>query len=296
MHVEPLGLVEHLWIAVRSDHAESDELAARDRHVPDQRDVERPPLDERHRRDQAQRLVDGACDCRRATPRLSQPIGVLEQEQHRVQHHRLNRLDRAEQDHAQLRRDRPVVQPGVPVVRHRGRDRRVGTCADALELREQDRVELLPHGVRAALRLGVAVVGHGGGKRLVEAADLGDVVEREPEHVPGHADREGQGEGGREIAAAELLELVEEASDAAPDRLFEARPHRPHAERLVEGRALPVVEPGVAREHHHPERRAHEVRVRPDGEVLRAAEDVAGELVRSQEPAAHSSRSCTPCK
>ena len=39
-----------------------------------------------------------------------QLVGVLEQEQHRVHHHRLDRLDRAEEDHAQLGDDLVVGQ------------------------------------------------------------------------------------------------------------------------------------------------------------------------------------------
>ena len=56
--------------------------------------------------------------------------------------------------------------------------------------------------VGAALGLGVAVVDHGPGERVVEAADLRHVVEREAEDVAGDADRERRREVAPELARA----------------------------------------------------------------------------------------------
>ena len=52
------------------------------------------------------------------------------------------------------------------------------------------------------------------------------------------------------------------------------------------GRRCARVLGAVARQHHHAERRAHEIRLGPDGEIAAPAEQLAGELVRGDEPAA----------
>ena len=175
---------------------------------------------------------------------------------------------------------------------------RAGSLATALVIELSGRVrerctsssriafELGARGVGAALRLGVAVVDHGAGERLVELLHARDVVEREAEHVAGDADRERRGELLDELALAARRELADQRVDVAVHRLGEALAHGAHAERLVERPALPRVLVAVARQHHHAERRAHEVRLGPDGELVAPAEQLARELVRGDEPAA----------
>jgi hypothetical protein len=122
----------------------------------------------------------------------------------------------------------------------------------------------------SSLRLRIAVVDHRAGERLVEHLHARDVVEGEPEHVAGQADRERRRELLDELAAARGREPLEQRIDVARDRLGEALAHGPHAEGLVERPALACVLVAVAREHHHAERCAHQVRLRPDGELVPA--------------------------
>ena len=91
------------------------------------------------------------------------------------------------------------------------------------------------------LRLGIAVVDHGAGERLVELLHARDVVEREAEHVAREPDRERRGELLDELALAARRELAEQRVDVAVHRLGEALAHGTHPERLVERPALPRV-------------------------------------------------------
>ena len=161
-----------------------------------------------------------------------------------------------------------------------------GRVARAPHLLEQDRVECVASRIGAPLGLGIAVVDHGAGERLVELLHACDIVEREAEHVAGEPDRERRREVLDQLAAADRGELGDQRVDAALHRLGEALAHRAHAERLVEGPPLPLVLGAVARQHHHAERRAHEVGLGPDREVVARLEQLARERVRRDEPAA----------
>ena len=161
-----------------------------------------------------------------------------------------------------------------------------GRVRERSQLVEQDRVQLGAREIGAALRLGIAVVDHRARERLVEDLDARDVVERQPEHVAREPDRERRGEVLDELAAAARGQPLDQRVEVAPHGLREALAHGPHAERLVERLALALVLGAVAREHHHAERGPHEVRLRPDREVVAAPEQLACERVRRHEPAA----------
>ena len=103
--VEAERIVEHLGIAVRRERRDPDELAAAELDLSDRRRARRPPLDERDGRDQPHRLFDGVGDERRVAPHHSKLVGMAQQEEDRVRHHRLHRLDGAEEDDAELRGD-----------------------------------------------------------------------------------------------------------------------------------------------------------------------------------------------
>ena len=237
-----------------------------------------PALDERDRRDQAHRLLDGVRDELGLVAHERQLLGVLEQEQDGVHDHRLDGLDRAEQDHAQLGGDLLVGELEVRRVRDRRRDRAVGPLANPRELGEQDRVERIPRRVGAPLRLGVAVVDHRPGERLVEALDLRHVVEREAEDVAGDSDRERAPRSQRRARTTpSRRELVEKPLDPRRHRRLEPLANRPQAERLVERQPLPVVLRRVGRQHHHAERGADEVRLGPDREVAARPEHLPGQ-------------------
>ena len=165
-------------------------------------------------------------------------------------------------------------------------DRAVRRAAHAGQLAEEDLVEGRPGGVGAALGLGVAVVDHRSGKRVVEAPDPGHVVEREAEDVSGDADRERRREVACELASTSWHEAREKHVDPVRDRSLETLANRAHAERLVERKALAVVLVAVARQHHDSERGAYEVRLGPDGELLAPSEDVSAERMARHEPAA----------
>ena len=141
--------------------------------------------------------------------------GFAQQQQHGVRERRLHGLDRAEQDHPQLRDDLLVREPSRGIVGDRARDRVVRLGARALDLRQEDRVELGARRVGAALRLGVAVVDHRAGEGLVELLHARDVVEREAEDVARDADRERRSELLDQLAAAARRELAEQRIDAA---------------------------------------------------------------------------------
>ena len=119
---------EHRRVAVRGEGRDADELAAAELDAAEGSRRARPALDEGHRRDQAQRLLDRVREQARIVAHGRELVRMLEQQQDRVHHHRLHRLDRAEQDHAQLRDDLVVGELDVRVVRDRGGDRPVG-CA-----------------------------------------------------------------------------------------------------------------------------------------------------------------------
>ncbi len=209
-----------------------------------------------------------------------------EQEQHRIGERRLDGLDRPEQDHAQLRDDLLVAQPARRVVGDRARDRVAGSRPRALDLLQEDRVELGARGIGTSLRLGIAVVDHGARERLVELLHARHVVEREAEHIARDADRERRGELLDQLARSARGELAEQRVDALPHGFGEALAHRPHAERLLERPPLPLVVVAVDRQHHHAQRSAHEIRLGPHGELVAAAEQLARKCMRGDEPAA----------
>ena len=140
--------------------------------------------------------------------------GVIEQQHDSVQHHRLDRFDRAEQDHPKLGDHLVIRKLGGRVRYHRRRDRGVGSATGTLELAHQQLAELGPGGVRPALRLGVAVVHHASGESVIEPADPRHVVERQTQHVSRHPDRKRCRELRRQITAA----LRRSRSSSCPTR------------------------------------------------------------------------------
>ena len=77
----------------------TDELAPAELDVRDRGRHGRPALDEGDRRDQPHRLLDRVPDELGPCLHGLQLVGVLKQEQDGVGHHRLDRLDRPEEDH-----------------------------------------------------------------------------------------------------------------------------------------------------------------------------------------------------
>ena len=76
------------------------------------------------------------------------------------------------------------------------------------------------------------------------------------------------------------------SSTSGRDDRLEALPHRVAAEGLVERQPLAIVLGRVARQHHHAERRPHEVRLGPDGDVVARPQQLPREPVVGDEPAA----------
>src|SRR5581483_1208100 len=149
-----------------------------------------------------------------------------------------------------------------------------------------DRLPQLPDGVH---RHGVGIaacgdVGHGGDDGVVPAEHGGRVHLREPERLAHRRDGERAGQ-----AAPQLRPPVQRGRDEQPLRLVrddarEPRPHGVEAERAREGRAVAGVLAAVEREH----ARADDLRRREagvvDGEGVRPAHHLQGEVPPRHEP------------
>ena len=102
-HVEPVGLGEHVGVAIGTRERDGDEVPLTERHACKLRVARHVPVDDGCGGLEAERLLDR----RREQGRLGFDERLLrwirEQVQERVRDHRLRRLDAAEQEHRGVR-------------------------------------------------------------------------------------------------------------------------------------------------------------------------------------------------
>ena len=180
---------------------------------------------------------------------------MLQQQQHRVHDQRLDGLDGAEQDHAELRDDLVVVEvaPGsfatAEVIEPSGARRTRASSA------RRSAFEPAAGGVGAALRLGIAVVDHRAGERVVEGPDPATSSSQRPRMSPATPIANGAANVALELAFAGRPQGREKRVDPVRDRRLE--PSRTRACGTARRRATAGGRARrPARQHHHAERRA----------------------------------------
>jgi hypothetical protein len=267
-----VGIVEGRRVPVRGGDRDPDEIARGHVGVAEVHVGGRVAVDDRRRRLQAQRLLDGGGQQGRIRPDLLERRRMSEEVDERVADHPLHRLDAAEEHDGGVRGVLGVREPvGAPGVRPHG-SQRLPERRDGL-------------GRRRPFRTARGEVGDGGDDRVVPGEDGVRLRAVEAEAPADHRRGERPGEVPPELRRAARAELGEQACRHLDDVRAEPPPDLAEAQRRDERRAVPRVLRSIEGEHARPDHlRGGEPRVL-DGERPRVAHHREREVTAGDEPA-----------